>query len=526
MAGRGQWRTTVEDVWNFDLSGFVHCPAALDPDEIEAARQSDGDLAHLQDHPTLKAQLRLLCGESAPLYGHAQAEEPLSFRLDRPACLVPRSDDFRRSEYDSPHDRLRLRYDNTARSDQVVVKGVRALWVLDDTDEVVVVPATHKADLPAPPLARAEAMDTVVRPALQAGDLLLLAGTTLFGLCPPPGGAQTAPVEAPRVAELLLADAQLAASGTGYVPKPLTELPPFMAKLSEEQRAVLLPGAAGHQGQALATDGNRTWLEPGLEQREISFATDVNAEELWQWTTQGYVVARGVMDAEWLEAANEALDTFRTDPSVVREIGDSELWQEPDCSSTLRPTGYETGDYQNEERMSGLEGLPEPHCQPFLKMIAHPAVVERLNWMLGPGWHEGTGSASVNREGAGGQQIHGGPFYGRAHGYHFDVGAGRPQSIQVNYAWCLRDVDPGAGGFCLVPGSFKMRHPIPRPPTLSIDLPAVKHLTQKAGDIVFYHGGSTVHGVMGWRAPAERRAVLKSAGPASYPPGGGHAPRL
>ena len=93
--------------------------------------------------------------------------------------------------------------------------------------------------------------------------------------------------------------------------------------------------------------------------------------------------------------------------------------------------------------------------------------------------------------------------------------------IFTRRALCCR-----AGGFCLVPGSFKMRHPIPRPPTLSIDLPAVKHLAQKAGSIVFYHGGSTVHGVMGWRASAERRAVLKSAGPASYPPGGGHAPRL
>ena len=37
------------------------------------------------------------------------------------------------------------------------------------------------------------------------------AGTTLFGLYPPPG-AQSAPAEAPRVVEILLADAQLAAS--------------------------------------------------------------------------------------------------------------------------------------------------------------------------------------------------------------------------------------------------------------------------------------------------------------------------
>ena len=64
------------------------------------------------------------------------------------------------------------------------------------------------------------------------------------------------------------------------------------------------------------------------------------AEEMWQWDAQGYCIARGVMDEEWLGAANAALDTYRSDPSVVREIGDSELWQEPDCSNTLRPVRY------------------------------------------------------------------------------------------------------------------------------------------------------------------------------------------
>ena len=45
-------------------------------------------------------------------------------------------------------------------------------------------------------------------------------------------------------------------------------------------------------------------------------------------------------------------------------------------------------------------------------MVAHPAVVSRLNWMMGPGWAESPASASVNRMGAGGQQMHGGPRYG------------------------------------------------------------------------------------------------------------------
>ena len=126
------------------------------------------------DVASLASLVRRLCGEAAPVYGHVNAEERINFRLDRPASLVPRSE----AQRNSAGDRHRLRYDTTARPDEVVVKGVRALWVLDDTSEIVVVPATHKASLPPPSLARMEELDTTVRPVLRSGDLLLLAATT------------------------------------------------------------------------------------------------------------------------------------------------------------------------------------------------------------------------------------------------------------------------------------------------------------------------------------------------------------
>ena len=73
----------------------------------------------------------------------------------------------------------------------------------------------------------------------------------------------------------------------------------------------------------------------------------------------------------------------------------------------------------------------------------------------------------------------------RIHGSIPFGGAKRGFSSQVNYHWTLRDVQPGDGGFCLIPASSKMATPIPRPPTTSIDLPAVKHLASPAGSIVF-----------------------------------------
>ena len=84
-----------------------------------------------------------------------------------------------------------------------------------------------------------------------------------------------------------------------------------------------------------------------------------------------------------------------------------------------------------------------------------------------------------------------------------------------SYTWQLRDVPEGAGGFCLIPASHRSRFPLPRPPTTAIDLPAVKHMTPNAGDIIFYHGGGTVHGVKAWKDAQERRAVLKTAIPVS-----------
>eukprot|EP01045_Picozoa_sp_COSAG04_P014291 COSAG04_NODE_1060_length_8514_cov_60.572623_4_plen_129_part_00 len=85
--------------------------------------------------------------------------------------------------------------------------------------------------------------------------------------------------------------------------------------------------------------------------------------EVWQWETQGYLIVN-VMDEDWLAGANLAIDTFRNDPNFVRRIPTSELWQEPDCSSSLLPERPDPDDGGPllEERMTGLEALPARKC--------------------------------------------------------------------------------------------------------------------------------------------------------------------
>ena len=125
------------------------------------------------------------------------------------------------------------------------------------------------------------------------------------------------------------------------------------------------------------------------------------------------------------------------------------------------------------------------------------------------GWSESPASASVNRLGSGGQQMHGGPRYGGFEASNVRATTlGHLNATQVNYHWVLHDVHPGDGGFTILPGSCKMRYHMPRPPVTSIELAAVQQLLPRAGDIVFYHGS---HGVLAWRGAHERRQVLKSS---------------
>ena len=394
--GRGDWRSVPENRWNFDVAGYVHLTDLLDHGETqrcaEACRtQPSGPLAPpaateiaavLENHEGLLRHIDLLFGDKAPLFDHPDLTEPIQFRLDQPPALLRRDDGCLAGCLDRV-ERRRLRYDPDSRPDIVTVRGLRILWALDATSEVVIVPASHKTD-PAfspPPLARIEELDAVVRPPLRRGDALICAATTLVGLRPSPSD-KDADGNAPLVLELVYADARLCAPGLGYIDRPLSQVPEWFHELSEEQQAIVGP-REGRAGAPVATDGQKTWLASGEEdfpwQRSSGLSQHdsplMSAEELWMWDTQGYIVAPHVMDSAWLEDALAVVDKYRKDDAMVGSIPDSETWSEKDCSATLLGSGG-----LNEERMGGLEALPLPDSAPFRRMIGHPAVVARINW--------------------------------------------------------------------------------------------------------------------------------------------------
>ena len=90
------------------------------------------------------------------------------------------------------------------------------------------------------------------------------------------------------------------------------------ASLTTDGTTVEIANPATNTDLADANTAAETWLQDRKQH---------SAEEMWQWDTQGYCVARGIMDEEWLGAANAALDAYRDDPRIVHKIGDSELWQ-------------------------------------------------------------------------------------------------------------------------------------------------------------------------------------------------------
>ena len=189
------------------------------------------------------------------------------------------------------------------------------------------------------------------------------------------------------------------------------------------------------------------------------------------------------MDSEWIEQANAALDTWGHHPSVERvtsytggiqlEIFSDVSLEDPDCSPLLK------GEGTPRPRLRGLYQLPD--ADPFIRMAANPAVMARLEWMLGEGFAESMEPhAHVSRQGDAGQSLHA-PIGGPA--TLLRPVDGKPYHHSVNVQWVLRDVEEGDGGFCVIAGSHKARFPLPTPPPRNLEMTAVEELPCKAGDV-------------------------------------------
>ena len=306
---------SYEERYGFDVSGFLLLPQVLSPAEAATLSADTGRHTGLQNHPTLAGALEcMFAGGVEQLRMQSPdprnlniAEAPLSLGVD--AVLRYRAD---RKPHESAADSAppnfllggdegSLRRGYTADSGAMLCGGVQAIWALGELNggSITVVPASHRSALSAPAaVLTGERMPaTSLTLELQAGDLLLLAATTLRT---PPSASQT----------LLLCDftANWVAPSLGYDPPPPSAGAAWLSELSPQQRAIVSPRLNG-EGSTVESDGERTWIHSDTASGEgPSEHSAEKAYELWEWDLNGFMVLPGVMDENWTTQANEAVN--------------------------------------------------------------------------------------------------------------------------------------------------------------------------------------------------------------------------
>ena len=221
----------------------------------------------------------------------------------------------------------------------------------------------------------------------------------------------------------------------------------------------------------------------------------MDARERYFWDLTGYVVVKNVLNPDQIAAANEAIDLHR---DRIR-IADDNLGARD--SHALRGTGRPT--------MHDLLQLERPYCEPFRRMLVHPAVVLRLNVMCGTGFRLDHGPLLISGvKGTEGLTMHGA---GEPHRPHVAYNHQNGQSYcgGVTVSWQLTDVNPGDGGFVCVPGSHKTGYSVPSGVrTCDDDMGTVVQPAMRAGDVLFFMDGAQTHGTRPWQSQRPRRSVL------------------
>ncbi len=396
---------------------------------------------------------------------------------------------------DEPRDQSRAYFhQNDVRQCQLV----RAIWVLEDVSPgdggLVVVPCSHKENVETPEdlRMRDDEMDLVKQLVLEKGDLLLLADTVLRGFRGWKGAGGMRLLDYGFAARGVIDSA-----GTGAMVQS-DPTPEWKRELTDVERAATyLPGyrsttpppAIVGNGEATQVADRRELHHPGIYRLDPG---GIDLKEFYFWDLTGYLVIRNIMSNEDVDLANEAIDEF-SDRIVV---GDELARGSKSLAGTGRPL------------LGALMELPKPYCEPFRRMVGHPAVMHRLTWMGGSGFRCGGPTGFLSVKGSTGHSLHdSNEPLNPSRSYVFKNGRSYCEAITV--AWQLRDVTDEDGGFACVPGSHKAQYPLP-PDVRSCDdhMDLVAHPTFKAGDVLFFMDGAQTHGALAWHSEISRRSIL------------------
>jgi ectoine hydroxylase-related dioxygenase (phytanoyl-CoA dioxygenase family) len=249
-----------------------------------------------------------------------------------------------------------------------------------------------------------------------------------------------------------------------------------------------------------------------------SSALAMSAHERFLFDLNGFIVVRNVLSEPEVEAANAAIDA-QAERLCPRD------------SAALRNTRQETPFAAAGPRVDigGMLQWPQPHCEPFRRLLAHPRLVPYLTELCGEGYRLDHQPLVIAQEqDSEGFHLHGGPVTndGRMNPeLQYRCFNGQLWTSLLAFAVQLSDHGPGDGGFCIVRGSHKVNLPVPD---------AVAHGTAtefweehlyrpvtRRGDVVIW-SEATVHGATPWRGAHQRRIALYRFAPPTVGYGRGY----
>ena len=377
-----------ESIYEFDTCGWTLLRGVLTAEEVAAAAaavtgicarhtnsEEPTDNRVLDDHPTLCAAKLALIGPLSVRAGPYEA-----YKLDSPPSLLqpPTSTVLCGGRFDAEGREQRSR-SYVVEAGIRRCRGLRIVWALEDaapcTGGIHVISGSHRSNLPTPADVQngTDTMSLLTRIEMHRGDLLLLSSALLYAVRP----LAPTPVQQLLISEVISPMAR--SSSTSPIVWAASTLeaavgePAWLSKLTPQQRAVI-----GLDSSATPTGAAEPVTVHGTAQTRCE-ADNICEKELWYFDLTGMLILKGVMDAEWLRAAHQAYEWGHSTGALTRPL--PRYPRPPNSESSERldglPLAQWTAEYANPL------SLPEPFGDPFKKMLAHPVVMSRLDWMLG-----------------------------------------------------------------------------------------------------------------------------------------------
>ena len=212
----------------------------------------------------------------------------------------------------------------------------------------------------------------------------------------------------------------------------------------------------------------------------------MNEEERYLFDLQGYLIVKNAIEPETVWEMNAWLDAqAERDPQ----------WQ----------GGTDNAHLDN----------PITWGAPFLSLLDNPRVLPILKSLMGETLRLDHDYAIFLQPGHGGLPLHGPTQwpYDPIHFYHCINGEIFCGLCVATYA--LTDVEPGAGGLAVIPGSHKNNFRTPDDiRKFQRESPIVQQVPTQAGDCVIFTE-ALIHGTLPWRGPGVRRTLFYKYAPGS-----------